>query len=265
LNSFGSELVLDCKTGSWRDFRLAHSLCVTDNRKLFKLDPKADSDGTMFAWILIFLSWVALFLLILHDVTKDDCNGSAVSIAAKKLGALIRWAMTNARKLPEALPSYTLSQASISQTSEAPPLAPVEDAAKSENAKSESPKPQNSKPDYSKPDYSKPEYPKPENTPSRKKWWYGSRRIDERVSMTSPEIELAIAEAVKKTAPGCEDFIGVVIRQTTPKSRLDVNWELRGIRFGKADREMANEAVTSVVERMQREFRLTENQPASGH
>jgi hypothetical protein len=64
-------------------FRLAHSLRATNNdRKLFKLDPKAD---TMFAWILIFLSWVTLFLLILHDVTKNDCNGSAVSIAAKKL------------------------------------------------------------------------------------------------------------------------------------------------------------------------------------
>jgi hypothetical protein len=153
------------------------------------------------------------------------------------------------------MPGYTLSQASMpqvimsqpsmpqasmSQTSEAPPLAPDDDAVKSENIK-------------------------PENTPSRKKWWLGSRRIDQRVSMTSPEIELAIAEAVKKTAPGCEDFIGVVIRQTTPRSRLDVNWELRGIRFGKADREMANEAVASVVERMQRDFRLNENQPASGH
>jgi len=61
----------------------------------------------MFAWILISLCWVALFLLILHDVTKDDCNGSAVSIAAKKLGALAGWAMTKARKLPEALASYT--------------------------------------------------------------------------------------------------------------------------------------------------------------
>jgi hypothetical protein len=177
--------------------------------------------------------------------------------------------MTKAGRLPEALTSYTLSQASISQasisqasisqasisqTSEAPPLAPVEDGAKFESARFENTKSENSCPEYSK----------PENTPSRKRWWHG-RRIDERVSMTSPEIELAIAEAVKKTAPGCEDFIGVVIRQTTPKSRLDVNWELRGIRFGKADREMVNEAVASVVERMQREFRLTENQPASGY
>jgi len=228
----------------------------------------------MFAWILISLCWVALFLLILHDVTKDDCNGSAVSIAAKKLGALARWAMTEARKLPEALASYTLSQASISQanisqTSEAPPLAPLDDAAKFENARFENTKSENTKPENTKLENTKlentwPEYSKPESTPPRKRWWHG-RRIDERVSMTSPEIELAIAEAVKKTAPGCEDFIGVVIRQTTPKSRLDVNWELRGIRFGKADREMVNEAVATVVERMQREFRLTENQPASGY
>jgi hypothetical protein len=214
----------------------------------------------MFVWILILLSWAALFLLILHDATKDDCNGSAVSIAATKLGALARWALSKAPKFPKAMSSYTLSQASMpqvimsqpsmpqasmSQTSEAPPLAPDDDAVKSENIK--------------------PENTKPENTLSRKKWWLGSRPIDQRVSMTSPEIELAIAEAVKKTAPGCEDFIGVVIRQTTPRSRLDVNWELRGIRFGKADREMANEAVASVVERMQRDFRLNENQPASGH
>ena len=228
----------------------------------------------MFAWILISLCWVALFLLILHDVTKDDCNGSAVSIAAKKLGAPARWAVTEARKLPEALASYTLSQASISQanisqTSEAPPLAPLDDAAKFENARFENTKSENTKPENTKLENTKlentwPEYAKPESTPPRKRWWHG-RRIDERVSMTSPEIELAIAEAVKKTAPGCEDFIGVVIRQTTPKSRLDVNWELRGIRFGKADREMVNEAVASVVERMQREFRLTENQPASGY
>ena len=223
----------------------------------------------MFAWILISLCWVALFLLILHDVTKDDCNGSAVSIAAKKFGALTRWATTKARELPEALASYTLSQASISQanisqTSEAPPLAPLDDAAKFENARFENTKSENTKLENTKLENTWPEYSKPESTPPRKRWWHG-RRIDERVSMTSPEIELAIAEAVKKTAPGCEDFIGVVIRQTTPKSRLDVNWELRGIRFGKADREMVNEAVASVVERMQREFRLTENQPASGY
>ena len=85
------------------------------------------------------------------------------------------------------------------------------------------------------------------------KWW--SR--DDRVSITAEKLELTIAEAVK-SAPGCEDFVGVIIQRTTPKSRLDSNWEIRGIRFGGMDRQTAREALIPIVERMRREFRLTE-------
>jgi len=67
---------------------------------------------------------------------------------------------------------------------------------------------------------------------------------------------LAITEAVKAT-PGCEAFVGVVIERVTPKSRLDATWEIRGIRFEGMDRKIAREALTPIVERMQREFRLT--------
>jgi hypothetical protein len=86
-----------------------------------------------------------------------------------------------------------------------------------------------------------------------KRWW--SR--DGRVSKTTEELELMITEAVK-AAPGCEDFVGVIVQRTTPKSRLDATWELRGIRFGRTDRKLAREALTPIVERMQQEFRLTE-------
>ena len=85
-----------------------------------------------------------------------------------------------------------------------------------------------------------------------KRWW--SR--DGRVSKTTEELELAITEAVK-AAPGCEDFVGVIIQRITPKSRLDPTWELRGIKFGRTDRKLAREALTPIVERMQQEFRLT--------
>jgi hypothetical protein len=85
-----------------------------------------------------------------------------------------------------------------------------------------------------------------------KRWW--SR--DGRVSKTTEELELMITEAVK-AAPGCEDFVGVIVQRITPKSRLDATWELRGIRFGPTDRKLAREALTSIVERMQQEFRLT--------
>ena len=77
--------------------------------------------------------------------------------------------------------------------------------------------------------------------------------------MTAPELELAITDAVKTAAPGCEDFIGVIVQHTTPKSHLDPKWDVRGVKFGKADRQTADEALASVVERMRREFLLTDS------
>jgi hypothetical protein len=80
---------------------------------------------------------------------------------------------------------------------------------------------------------------------------------DGRVAKPAEELELMITEAVK-AAPGCEAFVGVIIQRITPKSRLEANWELRGIRFGAMDRQIAREALIPIVERTQREFRLTE-------
>ena len=85
-----------------------------------------------------------------------------------------------------------------------------------------------------------------------KRWW--SR--DGRVSKTTEELELTITEAVK-AAPGCEAFVGVIVQRITPKSRQDANWEIRAIRFGRMDRQIARRALAPIVERMQQEFRLT--------
>jgi hypothetical protein len=89
--------------------------------------------------------------------------------------------------------------------------------------------------------------------PAKKKWWR-----DDRVPIARAKLELAIAEAVKEAAPGCEAFVGVIIQHSTPRSRFDANWAVRGVKFGKAARETVNEALATIVERMQREFRLSE-------
>lgn len=75
------------------------------------------------------------------------------------------------------------------------------------------------------------------------------------VPITAAELESAIKKAVK-VAPGCKDFIGVVVQPITAKSRLDPNWEVRGVRFGNADRKSANEYLAVVVARLQQEFQL---------
>jgi hypothetical protein len=82
---------------------------------------------------------------------------------------------------------------------------------------------------------------------------------DDRSLIASETLQSAITKAVKKAGPPCETFVGVIVQRTTPKSRFDANWALKGVKFGRADRETANKAITTVVERMQREFRLSDD------
>jgi hypothetical protein len=60
---------------------------------------------------------------------------------------------------------------------------------------------------------------------------------DDRSSVSLERLQSAITEAVKKSDPGCETFVGVIVRRETPKARVGANWALRGVRFGKADRD----------------------------
>ncbi len=78
---------------------------------------------------------------------------------------------------------------------------------------------------------------------------------DERVSISAADLESAIGQAVK-ASPGCEDFIGVLLRLKRPKSHPGPNWEVRGVKFGNADREAVNDAITTVVTRFQEEYQL---------
>ena len=79
---------------------------------------------------------------------------------------------------------------------------------------------------------------------------------DDRRLIASETLQSAITKAVQKAEPG---FVDAIVQRITPKSRFDTNWALKGVKFGRADREKANQAVTSVVERMQREFRLSDD------
>jgi hypothetical protein len=82
---------------------------------------------------------------------------------------------------------------------------------------------------------------------------------DNRDLISLAALEKTIAGMVRKSAPGCERFVDVIVQRTTPKSRFDANWSLRGVRFGTADRERAKAAVTTIVERLQREFRVPDD------
>jgi hypothetical protein len=285
----------------------------------------------MFTWSLILgaCAWVSLLLLILHDATKNDSEGSAILIAGNKVVTLVRWAVLKARELQKAR-RLRFSQATVSKPpanlktaveTSSSSLKPVRQDAqhlieqtrlieqtldliehtlaaappKTEHPLAPLPNieqaPAASPPEIEqvlaapppKTEHTLAPPPKIEQTPAApppkteqtpaalpptierataapppRKWW----SKDTRVSKTAEELELTITETVM-AAPGCEAFVGVIIQRTTPKSPQDANWELRGIKFGRTDRKIAREALTPIVERMQREFRLPERSTKS--
>jgi hypothetical protein len=75
-----------------------------------------------------------------------------------------------------------------------------------------------------------------------------------RMPITLEDLELAIAKAVRQTDTECEELIGVIVERIIPKSREDVNWAVRGVRYGKAKRARCHAAVAAIVERLQSEY-----------
>jgi hypothetical protein len=94
-------------------------------------------------------------------------------------------------------------------------------------------------------------------------WLPKRKSAGDRSSVSLDDLQSAITEAVKKADPDCEAFVGVIVLRETPKAQLDANWGIRGVRFGKADREKSRKALATIVERMQREFVLAPHVPGS--
>jgi hypothetical protein len=84
------------------------------------------------------------------------------------------------------------------------------------------------------------------------------RSVNARDRIKCETLEVAIATAVKKSDPRCEPFVGVVVERREPRSRDDTNWAVRGIRFGKAERENCNAALSVIIERLKREFEISD-------
>ena len=83
------------------------------------------------------------------------------------------------------------------------------------------------------------------------------RPVDNRAPISRDEMQAAMTEAVKKANPDCEAFVGVFVERTKRTSILGANWAVKGIKFGRADRSKAHDALNRIVERMQCDFNLS--------
>ena len=222
---------------------LAHVIRLRKHQPLAIVFPPAV--GVMLVWIFIAACWAGLLLLILHDVTKDAAGSSAVSVASRsilftaakewrkgwrRLRRLKRYAASlkaGPKVSPEVSPAASPKVSPEASPSEAPAQAALATV------------------------------PSQETEASKKTWW----RRDHRAQITPAELELTIAETIRKTAPECGSFVGVIVHHKKPKQSRDPNWGVRGVKFGKADRRIVEETLDRIVKQLQKEFRLTDPQP----
>jgi hypothetical protein len=66
-------------------------------------------------------------------------------------------------------------------------------------------------------------------------------------AMTRAALELAIAEAVRTARPECSALVGVVVERMVPTTPGGANWAVKGLKFGKADREQCRAVLSKLV------------------
>jgi hypothetical protein len=84
-------------------------------------------------------------------------------------------------------------------------------------------------------------------------------REDGRQLIPSSSLELVITQAVRNGVPDCEAFVGVIVERTSPKSQLDANWALRGVKFGRTDREKVSQALAIIIKALQSDYDLSKD------
>jgi CspA family cold shock protein len=78
-----------------------------------------------------------------------------------------------------------------------------------------------------------------------------------RKPITQAALEAALAEAVRAHDAHCEGLAGIIVERVSPTSPASTNWSVKGVKYGKAERDRCDLALTICVEKMQREFEVS--------
>jgi hypothetical protein len=71
-------------------------------------------------------------------------------------------------------------------------------------------------------------------------------------------LESALAEHVRGSGPQCEGLIEIIVERVVPASPDGANWAVKGVKYGKAEREVCSDAIAKVVEEGKREFEVSD-------
>lgn len=84
-----------------------------------------------------------------------------------------------------------------------------------------------------------------------------------RMPIARADLEQLLADAVRSVAPDCQAFVGVIIERVVPQAPGEANWAVKGVRYGKADRDRCEAALGMSLREKQLEYVLSDEQPGT--
>ncbi len=87
-------------------------------------------------------------------------------------------------------------------------------------------------------------------------------KID-RKPMARADLEQSLADAVRSIAPQCQAFVGVIIERVVPQTPEGANWAVKGVRYGRADRDQCEAALGMSLREKQLEYVLSDEHDGS--
>lgn len=79
-----------------------------------------------------------------------------------------------------------------------------------------------------------------------------------RTPIARAELERAIAELVRAGNAECQGLVAVILERIAPVSPDGANWTVKGVRYGKANRELCDVALAGCVTEKQLKFDLSD-------
>ena len=81
----------------------------------------------------------------------------------------------------------------------------------------------------------------------------------DRKPITRAILERCLTDAVRKSAPECEGFVGVIIQRVMPEGLDGANWVVKGVRYGKADRSRCETVLGTSLREKQQNYVLVDD------
>lgn len=85
----------------------------------------------------------------------------------------------------------------------------------------------------------------------------------DRKPMAREDLEQSLADAVRSIAPQCQAFVGVIIERVVPQTPDGANWAVKGVRYGRADRDQCEAALGMSLREKQLEYVLSDEHDGS--